>query len=283
MKMRSVVVAIALSMLAALFAIPLSGSVASAQVIKNDPPVIDFVPTQFSQVGEVINGGPTATDPDGDTITWTATGLPNPLVMNPNGIITGTLTTAGSYNVTLVADDGNGNTDTEDFVWVVQGVSINQPPVPVNPGDQASTVNDVAALTLTATDLEGDPITWTATGLPTGLTIAADGTISGTKTAAGTYTIVATADDGQGNTTDVTFDWVVAPAPTPQPTLTATQSPGAPRVFLLGSRSMPTTVPLRAPRRSLAPTPSLPPPTTARATPPTSPSTGLLLRHRLPR
>ena len=41
------------------------------------------------------------------------------------------------------------------------------------------------------------PVVWTVTGnLPTGLSLAADGTISGTPTAKGTFTFIVTATRG---------------------------------------------------------------------------------------
>jgi beta-glucosidase-like glycosyl hydrolase len=52
-------------------------------------------------------------------------------------------------------------------------------------------------------------LTFTATGLPPGITIASNGTISGTGTTLGTYTVTVTATDGEGVSGTATFVWSV--------------------------------------------------------------------------
>jgi beta-glucosidase len=51
--------------------------------------------------------------------------------------------------------------------------------------------------------------TFTATGLPPGFTIASNGTLSGTGTTLGTYTVTVTAKDSQGAAGTATFIWSV--------------------------------------------------------------------------
>jgi putative Ig domain-containing protein len=73
-----------------------------------------------------------------------------------------------------------------------------------NPGNKTGTVGTaISSFTLTASGGTGS-YSWSATGLPPGLTIGAStGTVSGTPTTAGTYTVVATATSGtaSGSTT----------------------------------------------------------------------------------
>jgi beta-glucosidase len=52
-------------------------------------------------------------------------------------------------------------------------------------------------------------LTYTATGLPAGISIASNGTISGTATTLGTYTVTVTATDTKGVTGTATFVWSV--------------------------------------------------------------------------
>lgn len=82
-----------------------------------------------------------------------------------------------------------------------------------DPGTQNATAGAaIAPLTLAATG-GSSPYTWTATGLPTGLTISAAGVISGTPAAAGTSSVTATATDSAGATGSATFSYQVgAPA-----------------------------------------------------------------------
>jgi hypothetical protein len=78
----------------------------------------------------------TGSDSDGDTITYSASGLPSGLTINAaTGLISGTLTAApGSYSVTVTASDGMFAT-SQTFTWVIPN---NRAPVVANPGDQPS-------------------------------------------------------------------------------------------------------------------------------------------------
>jgi hypothetical protein len=67
-----------------------------------------------------------------------------------------------------------------------------------NPGTQNATAGTaIAPVTLAATGGTA-PYTWTASGLPAGLAISADGVISGTPGAAGTASVTVTATDSAG-------------------------------------------------------------------------------------
>jgi len=52
-------------------------------------------------------------------------------------------------------------------------------------------------------------LTYTATGLPPGISIASNGTLSGSGTALGTYTVTVTAKDTAGVSGTATFVWSV--------------------------------------------------------------------------
>ncbi|MEO9240608.1 MAG: putative Ig domain-containing protein [Jatrophihabitantaceae bacterium] len=83
------------------------------------------------------------------------------------------------------------------------GVSVG------NPGSQSSTVGTAASLQLSASG-GTSPYTWTATGLPTGLSISSSGLISGTPSAAGTFSVTATAKDATNTTGSASFSWTVS-------------------------------------------------------------------------
>jgi Zn-dependent metalloprotease len=78
-----------------------------------------------------------------------------------------------------------------------------------NPGDKSATVGTaIAPFTLTASPAA--TYTWSATGLPPGITIGAStGTVSGTPTAAGTFTVTVTATSAAGSGS-TTFTFTVA-------------------------------------------------------------------------
>jgi hypothetical protein len=76
-----------------------------------------------------------------------------------------------------------------------------------NPGNQTSSRNRaIAGLQISATDSLGKPLTFSATGLPAGLSISSSGLISGTPTSVGTVTVVVTATSGTASGT-TSFTW----------------------------------------------------------------------------
>ena len=80
-----------------------------------------------------------------------------------------------------------------------------------NPGNQTSSAGASASLPLVASAPYGDPLTYSATNLPLGLTInSSTGLISGTltHTALTTYSVTVTATDGT-LTTSQSFTWTV--------------------------------------------------------------------------
>ncbi|HKS99453.1 MAG TPA: putative Ig domain-containing protein [Rugosimonospora sp.] len=88
------------------------------------------------------------------------------------------------------------------------GVSVT------NPGSQSGVVGTATSLTLSASGGTGS-YTWTASGLPTGLSLASStGVISGTPTTAGTYSVTATATDSASATGSATFTWTVTSSST---------------------------------------------------------------------
>jgi len=81
-----------------------------------------------------------------------------------------------------------------------------------NPGSQTGTVGTaLSGLQIHATDsASGQTLTYSASGLPPGLSISAAGLISGTPTTAGTYGVTVTATDATGASGTATFSWTVS-------------------------------------------------------------------------
>jgi Putative Ig domain/Domain of unknown function (DUF222) len=71
----------------------------------------------------------TCTDSAGEALTYSGT-LPPGLAIDPaTGLITGTLTTAGTYGATVTATDTSGSTGSCSFTWTVN-TSTTPPPTP---------------------------------------------------------------------------------------------------------------------------------------------------------
>jgi hypothetical protein len=187
----------------------------------------------------------------GATFTWSATGLPAGLsIGSSTGIVSGTPTTAGAYPVTFTATDNLGVSGSASFTWTITSSAPGPAPSPSpspspssssSPSPQSSTVSvanpgnqsdfsgpAIPALVITASDTRlGATITWSATGLPTGMSIApSTGTISGMPATTGAYAVTVTATDNAGFTGSASFTWTITS------TVTVT-NPGA-RSNLLG-------------------------------------------------
>jgi hypothetical protein len=85
----------------------------------NQPPVIEPIGDQKGIVGETASLQVDGSDPDGDKLTYDATGLPPGLsIGSATGAITGTLAAAGTFAVKVTASDGDLSASTE-FAWEV--------------------------------------------------------------------------------------------------------------------------------------------------------------------
>ena len=78
-----------------------------------------------------------------------------------------------------------------------------------SPGNQSTTTGSAVSLQITGSDSGGAALTYTATGLPTGLSISSSGLISGTASTAGTYSVTVTAKDSTGASGSTSFTWTV--------------------------------------------------------------------------
>lgn len=158
-----------------------------------------------------VSFGITSADPDADTLTYSATGLPAGITINPaTGVISGTLgySTAGEYDVVVTVSDGSA-TAVAPFHWSV--TNTNAPPVITNPGNQTHLEGESVSVPIVASDVDGQALTYSASGLPPGLSIDATGLITGllSYTTAGTYpAATVTVSDGL-TSSSVTFTWTV--------------------------------------------------------------------------
>jgi hypothetical protein len=79
-----------------------------------------------------------------------------------------------------------------------------------SPGNQTSGVGISVNLAIAGNSTAGNPLTWKASGLPTGLNInTTTGTVTGTPTASGTSSVTVRATDETGAKKSVSFTWTV--------------------------------------------------------------------------
>ena len=145
---------------------------------------------------------------------WSATGLPLGLTLSPStGVLSGTPTQSGAFTANVTLTDSSSQTATAQFpftVFATLGIITNSLP--------AGRINLAYTTTLTGSG-GATPYTWTATGLPTGLTLnPATGVLSGTPTQAGTFTVTVTLTDTKSaetyigaQTAQVTYSLLIVP------------------------------------------------------------------------
>ncbi|OLB65213.1 MAG: hypothetical protein AUI10_07755 [Actinobacteria bacterium 13_2_20CM_2_72_6] len=157
-------------------------------------------------------------------VSWKAPSLPPGLSLDANtGVVSGTPSATGSYSVTVTATDGYNLSGTAAFTWtIVAPLTVTTPAAQSGEATAPATPLQVSAANGVG------PYTWSATGLPAGLSIDGTGKISGTPTAAGSYSVVVTATDAKGKSVPTNpFTWTVAAGPTvTAPTGTRTAASG---------------------------------------------------------
>jgi cold shock CspA family protein len=168
-----------------------------------------------------------ATDPDSDELTYSLVGEPVGATINPvSGVFVWTPDEAqgpGSYSMTVLATDNGSPTLAVSEVVTITVLETNQAPTVAAVDDQLGDEGDLVSLAVTAEDpdLPANALTFTATGLPPGLTIDVEsGLISGSigvdDSATGLpYTVeVTVTDNGDPMMSDsIAFSWTVSPSP----------------------------------------------------------------------
>jgi hypothetical protein len=194
-------------------AVSAAGAGGYAPEVRVSTPSLSQPSNQTSTVNAAISPlSLSATDPDGDTLRFSHTGLPFGLSLNTTtGVITGTPTNTGTFNVSVfVADDLV--TTSRSFVWTVStggSSDTTQPAVSITSHTAGQSVTS-SSITLAGTATDSGTGNSGITGVTVNGVAATGGTATGSGTAnwsrsvalatgANTLTVVAT--DGAGNTT----------------------------------------------------------------------------------
>jgi hypothetical protein len=176
-----------------------------------DKPTITLATLGNITVGTAFSNTITATGQPSPT--FSAPGLPAGVTLNSGtGVISGTVPVSdptygagGTYSITVTATNSVG-TDSKTYtgnIWAA--------PVITTTSLAAGTTTVVYSQTVVAT---GNPApTFTATGLPAGLSISTAGKITGTPTVSGTFTPIVTASNGIGTNATRSYGLVISASP----------------------------------------------------------------------
>jgi gliding motility-associated-like protein len=163
------------------------------------------------------NGIPAATGGTGP-YTYSAAGVPPGLTFNAaTREITGTPTQTGTFTIPVTVTDANGNTITSSYTLKVTDPLV----LPAATLANGTTGTVYPTQTIPSATGGSTPYTYAATGLPAGLTFnPATREITGTPTAAGTFTVPVTVTDADGKTATTNYTiTVVNPLLLPAATL----------------------------------------------------------------
>ena len=193
----------------------------------NDALTLSSVADQSNTVADLVSLQIVATDADGDTLSYNASGLPAGISIDTNsGLISGEIASAADLNspyaVTVtVTDDGDPQESANSsFIWRVNSESpSNNAPTLTPVDDQSNTVADLVSLQLIASDSDvGDTLSYSASGLPAGLSIdTISGLISGNIASDAelnspyTVTVTVTDDGDPQESASTSFVWTVNP------------------------------------------------------------------------
>lgn len=143
------------------------------------PLSINAVTLTAGQVGNVYPSTSLSASSGTSPFTWTATGLPAGLSLSSAGVLTGTPTVHGSFSVAVTVTDNSATPLTRTVTL----------PLTIAPAALALITTSLAPATvgqpytMQLSPAGGvAPYTWSATGLPAGLSIDGNGLISGTPT-----------------------------------------------------------------------------------------------------
>ena len=163
----------------------------------NQAPVLTPIGNKSGTIGQLLTFTISATDPNSDPLTFSASNLPAGANFNPaTRTFTWTPSTAGTFTgVRFTVSDGSLS-DYEDITITIS--STNQAPMLTPIGNKSGTAGQLLTFTISATDPNSDPLTFSASNLPAGANFnPATRTFTWTPSTAGTFTGVRfTVSDG---------------------------------------------------------------------------------------
>jgi 5-hydroxyisourate hydrolase-like protein (transthyretin family) len=184
----------------------------------NRPPVLDPIGNKTIDEDKLLQFLVSATDPDGDQLTYSAMDLPQGANFYPTSQTFSWIPTysqAGAYNVTFSVSDGKGGEDSETITITVN--NVNRAPVLEPIGNKVVNTGELLSFAVTATDPDGSILTYSASNLPSGATFnKATRVFSWTpsRSQAGTYQVHFEVTDGEINDSEditITVTWLNHP------------------------------------------------------------------------
>jgi hypothetical protein len=215
--------------------------------VANRAPTISGTPATSVVAGAAYSFQPTASDPDGNTLTFSITNRPSWATFSSStGRLQGTPTTShvGTYsNIVIRVSDGQATAQLPAFSIAVSGAANRAPVISGTPATSVM-VGTAYSFQPTASDPDGNTLTFSVTNLPSWATFSTTtGRLQGTPTAShvGTYSnIVIRVSDGTASAALPAFSIAVTAVAAGSATLSwtppTTNTNGSPLTNLAGYR-----------------------------------------------
>jgi hypothetical protein len=204
----------------------------------NRPPSISGSPASSVTAGAQYTFQPSASDPDGQALSWSITNKPAWASFNAStGRLSGTPASSQvgtTTGIVIGVSDGTASASLPAFSLTVNAAA-NRPPVVSGTPPTSVTVGNAYSFTPTGSDPDGDTLTWSIAAKPGPASFnVTTGRLNWTPSAAGTWSnIVITATDSRGAAVSLpAFSITAVPA---APSGTATLSWLAPTQYTDGS------------------------------------------------
>lgn len=178
--------------------------------------IVTTSPLTQGSVGVVYPGVQFQASGGTGTYSWAAGSLPPGMSFSAAGALSGTPTAAGKYSVAVTVTDTAKATASGNFTIIISNLAITTASLPN--GTVGTPYN---APNMAATGGVGS-LTWSAGGLPAGITLSSAGAFGGTPTTAGGYTVGVTVTDSQGDTASRSYTLTVSAPPPLSITITGT-------------------------------------------------------------
>jgi len=187
-------------------------------LVVNNPPVLATIGNKSVNEGVLLSFVISATDADGDTLTYLLTQKPSWLSINSStGLITGTAPSVNQdtdYTVSIEVSDGNGGFATQTYtLTVLNVVTGNNDPIITTTAVTQVYENQAYSYDVDATDVDGDTLTYSLTTSPSWLSINSNtGVITGTAPEVSSdtdYSVTVQVSDGNGGFATQTYTLTV--------------------------------------------------------------------------
>ena len=148
-----------------------------------------------AQTGTAFFQSLNITAPSGVTTTYSLSGAPNGLTVTSTGYLNWTAPVAGSYSFTATASTSAGKSASAKYTLSV--IKVNHAPTLAS-GTLSIKAGAALKATLAGSDIDGDALTYTMTGAPSGMTLSSAGVLAWAKAVKGTYALKVTVKDSHG-------------------------------------------------------------------------------------